>query len=62
VDAPLKLSLEKLGTEEWQQADVLMVTDGEIPNPDDVIVATIDKMVVEKGLEVHGLLVSSQVG
>ncbi len=38
-----------------------MVTDGEIPVPDEVIPATIKSMSQDKGLEVHGLLVSSQV-
>lgn len=38
VDAPLKLSLERLAKAEWAQADILMVTDGEIPNPDDKII------------------------
>ena len=33
VDAPLIRSLEKLGREEWSQADILMVTDGEIKAP-----------------------------
>ncbi|KXZ43153.1 hypothetical protein GPECTOR_100g6 [Gonium pectorale] len=61
VDAPLKLSLERLAKAEWSQADILMVTDGEIPNPDDKIVEAIRRANTELGLEVHGLLVASQV-
>lgn len=38
-----------------------MVTDGEIPKPDDVIPATISKLNKEIGLEVHGLIVASNV-
>lgn len=38
-----------------------MVTDGEIPTPDDTILSVIDHMHKEKGLEVHGLMVASQV-
>lgn len=33
VDAPLIRSLQRLGEEEWAQADILMVTDGEIRPP-----------------------------
>ncbi|GLI68508.1 hypothetical protein VaNZ11_012952 [Volvox africanus] len=61
VDAPLKLSLERLAQKEWSQADILMVTDGEIPNPDEKIIQAISQAHTEMGLEVHGLLVSSHV-
>lgn len=47
--------------QEWSQADILMVTDGEIPQPDPKVLAAIDRAHKEMGLEVHGLLVSSQV-
>ena len=33
VDAPLIRSLEQLDREEWAQADIMMVTDGEIRMP-----------------------------
>lgn len=36
-----------------------MVTDGEIPQPDESITNIIDYMHEDKGLEVHGLMVSS---
>mmetsp|Transcript_2638 Transcript_2638/g.4491 ORF Transcript_2638/g.4491 Transcript_2638/m.4491 type:complete len:677 (+) Transcript_2638:36-2066(+) len=60
VDAPLKLSLDRLSKQEWAQADILMVTDGEIPEPDEAILSTIERMHTDMGLEVHGLLVSSR--
>lgn len=44
------------------QADILMVTDGEIPSPDENILSTIKAMHEDIGLEVHGLIVASQVG
>ncbi|EFJ49849.1 hypothetical protein VOLCADRAFT_120690 [Volvox carteri f. nagariensis] len=46
---------------EWSQADILMVTDGEIPNPDDKILQAISRAHMELGLEVHGLLVANRV-
>ena len=42
VDQPLMLSLERLKSRpEWAMADILMVTDGEIPMPDESILSTI---------------------
>ncbi|GAX75202.1 hypothetical protein CEUSTIGMA_g2646.t1 [Chlamydomonas eustigma] len=61
VDKPLELSLERLKTNEWSQADILMVTDGEIPRPGTEILNTIKAMHDDSGLEVHGLLVSRQI-
>lgn len=57
VDAPLALSLERLGREEWNLADILMVTDGEIPPPDEDILQKLNIAKEELGLSVHGLLV-----
>jgi hypothetical protein len=42
------------------QADILMVTDGEIPNPSKELLQDLADATEELGLEVHGLLVSSQ--
>lgn len=42
------------------QADILMVTDGEIPTPSDWVKRDLKKAVEEKGLEVHGLMVGQQ--
>ena len=57
VDAPLALSLERLGREEWNLADILMVTDGEIPHPDEDILRKLNAAKEDLGLSVHGLLV-----
>ena len=61
VDAPLALSLERLGREEWKMADILMVTDGEIPAPNADILAQLAAAREGLGLEVHGLLVGRNV-
>ncbi|WIA19969.1 hypothetical protein OEZ85_005847 [Tetradesmus obliquus] len=61
VDKPLQLSLERLQKDEWAKADILMVTDGEIAPPNEKLLADIAAAHDELGLEVHGLLVSSQV-
>ena len=42
------------------QADILMVTDGEIPAPSDWVKRDLKKATEEKGLEVHGLMVGQQ--
>ena len=42
------------------QADILMVTDGEIPSPSKELLDDLAEASEELGLEVHGLLVSSQ--
>jgi uncharacterized protein with von Willebrand factor type A (vWA) domain len=39
VDRPLELSLARLQEEEWQAADILMVTDGEIRPPSEHVLA-----------------------
>lgn len=61
VDAPLALSLERLRREEWGLADILMVTDGEIPSPDEDILRQLQIAREALGLEVHGLLVGRNV-
>ena len=30
IDMPLKMSLDRIGNEEWRQADILIVTDGDL--------------------------------
>ena len=57
VDAPLALSLDRLGREEWNLADILMVTDGEIPHPNEDILRKLNVAKEDMGLSVHGLLV-----
>eukprot|EP00775_Hariotina_reticulata_P007193 gene7193-7407_t len=61
VDKPLKLSLDRLQRDEWQQADILMVTDGEIAPPNQELLDGLAQAHEDMGLEVHGLIVSSQV-
>jgi uncharacterized protein with von Willebrand factor type A (vWA) domain len=61
VDAPLQKSLERLERDpEWRQADVLMVTDGEVAPPSEELLGKLGRAKAELGLEVHGLVVSSQ--
>ena len=57
ADAPLELSLERLEQAEWCQADILVVTDGEIAPPSPGVLARLDAAKANMGLEVHGLLV-----
>lgn len=61
VDKPLELSLERLGREEWAQADILMVTDGEISPPKQDTLQRLRVAHDSLGLEVHGLIVAPQV-
>jgi uncharacterized protein with von Willebrand factor type A (vWA) domain len=61
VDAPLALALERVGREGWGLADVLMVTDGEIPEPHADVLAGLAAARAELGLRVHGLLVGRHV-
>lgn len=61
VDAPLALSLERLKQQEWALSDILMVTDGEIPQPNEDILEKLGAAHEELGLEVHGLLVGRNV-
>lgn len=61
VDAPLELSLTRLASEEWEAADILMVTDGEIRPPSQHLLQQVERYHQDLGLEVHGLLVGTQV-
>eukprot|EP00884_Botryococcus_braunii_P021264 jgi/Botrbrau1/7821/Bobra.9_2s0002.1 len=60
VDKPLELSLERLETAQWAQADILLVTDGEIPMPNEELLERLDTARAALGLEVHGLLVGRE--
>ena len=63
VDEPLKRSLERLqGHPEWANADVLLVTDGEIPPPSEELLASLSRATQDMGLKVHGLLVGEEHG
>jgi len=61
VDAPFELALARLAQEKWGQADILMVTDGEIPPPREGLLRDVARLHDDVGLEVHGLLVGSHV-
>lgn len=58
VEAPLRRALDRVGTEAWRQADILLASDGEFPsNPQ--LKQQVDD--VRRWLEtrVHGLLIAS---
>jgi len=59
VNEPLRRSLNRLknGDPEWSRADILMVTDGEIPTPEEQVLQDLAKQIEEDGLQVSGLLV-----
>ncbi|CAL8461911.1 g1442 [Coccomyxa elongata] len=57
VDRPLELSLDRLEQKDWAQADIMMVTDGEIAPPSEAVLQRLERARSELGLEVHGLLV-----
>lgn len=57
VTRALELSLERVQTKEWQQADILIVTDGEMGMPDASVLDKMDSIQKDFGLQVHGLLV-----
>jgi len=61
VDAPLERSLEQLGREEWSQADIMMVTDGEIRPPGEDVTTRLGRAIDELGLEVHGVIVGNEI-
>jgi uncharacterized protein with von Willebrand factor type A (vWA) domain len=57
VDEPFLRALSRLDEEEWSNADILLVTDGEIRPPDEEMVASLNRAKETMGLKVHGLLV-----
>ena len=57
VDEPFIRALSRLDEEAWSNADILLVTDGEIRPPDEEMLADLDAAKAEMGLKVHGLLV-----
>ena len=57
VDEPFNRALARLNEAEWSNADILLVTDGEIAPPDENLVANLNEAKEEMGLKVHGLLV-----
>jgi uncharacterized protein with von Willebrand factor type A (vWA) domain len=57
VDEPLRRCLARLRDAEWRDADILLVTDGEIPQPDAALLEALEAGRRDAGLKVHGLLV-----
>ena len=57
VDEPFIRALDRLGEEEWQNADILLVTDGEIRPPTEEVVVGLDDAKEKLDLKVHALLV-----
>ena len=57
VDEPLLRSLDRLEREPgWAEADVLMVTDGEIIAPGEQVTSRLEAAKATSGLKVHGLI------
>ena len=59
VDEPLRRCIARIGERAWSQADILLVTDGELPEPDAELLAQLDAFRDGFGLKVHGLLVGA---
>ena len=59
VTGALKHAIQALGTEAMAAADVLLLTDGELPNPpvSEDVLASLERLRQRTGMEVHGLLV-----
>jgi len=59
VAEPLQRAIKRLHVSAWQQADVVLVSDGEFPVPEETsnIIKTAAK---EQGLRTHGILVGSR--
>ena len=57
VDEPFNRALARLNEAEWSNADILLVTDGEIAPPEQSIIDSLNLAKEELGLKVHGLLV-----
>lgn len=60
VDEPFERALTRLDTEEWENADILLVTDGEIKPMQEDLLEALNERKAERGLKVHGLVVGEQ--
>lgn len=60
VTGALELTLDRVQSKEWSLADILIVTDGEMPVPDQDLLTQIDQAQRDLGLEVYGLLVGNR--
>ena len=59
ISAPMEMAMAKLVKDEWQRSDIIIVTDGEIPN-DQATVFKVKKAKEALGLRVHGLVFGAQ--
>ncbi len=57
VDEPLRRCVARLRDAAWRDADILLVSDGEIPEPDPALLGALEEARAEHGLKVHALLV-----
>lgn len=62
VTGALKFAMETLDSDVMSAADILMISDGEIPDPpvSNEIMEALDHLKLRKGVEVHGLLVGKK--
>ncbi|CAE7206212.1 viaA [Symbiodinium necroappetens] len=59
----LLASVERLGSsQQWQNADLLLVTDGEVPRPTDGVLGALGEARAEFGARVYGVVVGSKTG
>jgi len=61
VTGALKYAISSLG-ENMSAADIMLVTDGEIPDPpvSEEIMANLDSLKIQTGMQIHGLLVGKR--
>ncbi|KAK9864590.1 hypothetical protein WJX84_001144 [Apatococcus fuscideae] len=57
LQAPLHLSLERLQKHDWSLADILLVTDGDVPHPASDLLKKIRAAEISSGVKLHGLIV-----
>lgn len=60
VEEVLQLSLKKIESAGWETADVLLVTDGELPRPQESTLKGLEDAADKLGLEVHGILLGDR--
>ena len=59
INDPMNRALSKMDEEGWARADILLVTDGEIGEPEEQIQEIIRRHKKEKQLRIHGVLVGN---
>lgn len=63
LDAPLEASVERLNRDEdWRNADVLIVTDGEVPMPREKVVQDLERAQETEGTRIVGIVLGSDTG